>query len=294
LVTATPLQFLPKSADNPIKMMTVNPATSLYSLLSLRAPTSTSSRGIGSDASEDTADLSSLAFAAASGLDVAGSSRKVTENRIDFNFTYEDKRFRSIGAAGFMDVRSQMLTADFTFELNESVVTPGASGNRTFRFQLHLEIQIDSMTQANVRTEKESLPDFIYRIVKTIGEFARSKNKQIAALILDNEDLAELASFEKGEVLKAVIALIGVIIDTNRMLDRGKEDVALYIKRGKSVMLDASRQDNQGLKFDLRIDEIETGSNQAQKTDGTAVEPEKNLDSGVSVTGSSMQSTDFI
>jgi hypothetical protein len=291
-VCSRPLQFLPIPADNQIKMMTINDISQLSPLFPTGGLSTHQVPTRSSDSFNDSADLSPLAFAAASGLNVAGSSRKVTEEGVEFNFSYEDKRFRSIGASGFMDARSQKLTADFTFELNESVITPGASGNRTFRFQMHLEIQIDSMTQASVRTEKEPLPDFIVRIVKTIGDFARSKNKQISALILDKEDLAELASYEKGKILKDIIALIGIIVDTNRMLDRGKENVALYVKRGKSVMLDVSRQEDKGLTFDLRIDEIETSDDEMQGLDGATMEPEKNLNSGDSVAGPSMQSMD--
>jgi hypothetical protein len=201
-----------------------------------------------------------LAEAAASGLDVAGSERQVSETRVDFHFSYDDARFQSISASGFIDARSQKLSADFSFEMDESAITPGAAGNRRFRFQMHLEIQADSFDQTTGRIEKESLPDFLYRIVQTIAKFARSKNKQIAALILDKEDMAELASFENGKMLKEIIALIGIIYNTNRMLDRDREDVAVYIKRGKSLAVDETRIDQKGFKLDIRIDEIQGDS----------------------------------
>jgi len=95
----------------------------------------------------------------------------------------------------------------------------------------------------NIHTHKEDIYSFLRRIVETIADFAASKDKEIVDLFLDSDDIEEIAGLDGGKILKDIAALIGIIYMTNQILNRDKEDIALYIPRKKQTLVQCRYKD---------------------------------------------------
>lgn len=204
-------------------------------------------------------------IASQTGLNINESSRYFNSNTLFFNFRFDDTLIQSIHAKGFWELHSQKMEMNLSFEVNESILYEGQQTNRQLKFHLHFSVENIQYQQANINETKEKLPDFLLRIAKTIAEYASSKDKEISALILDAEDARDLFQIENGKLMKDIIAAITIIYFTNKLLDRDKEDVALYIPRKKETLLNVYTIKYTKIQFSAKVEEIisdsSTGNN---------------------------------
>lgn len=199
------------------------------------------------------------------GLDIAHSSRIVRDSTIQFSFNYQDTQIRNIQANGFLSAEKQSLSFDLSFEINESEITGDQSRNRTIRFDMHISVENFSMKQLEVGKTTESIQDFVTRIAKLIAKYAVDKDQEIAGLILDFKDVRDIYGIDNGKTLKLIMAAISILYITNKILDREKEDVVLYVKRKEEPYILLKKHKESNIQFSVSTQYLETKDGQKRQ-----------------------------
>jgi hypothetical protein len=203
-------------------------------------------------------------LASATGLDLSQSTMRSAASGYYFDFNFEDTCIQSLNASGFMDMQHQKMEMDFFFVVDETMFNPNGNSNRQFKFSLHISLEQFRSSNANISTRKEDIYDFIQRIVKKIADYAASKDQELVDLFLDPEDIQEIAGLDGGKVLKDIAALIGIIHTTNQILNRDKEDVAIYIPRKQETLLNWTETESKNLEISIQVEELLTKSTQKE------------------------------
>ncbi len=245
------------------------------SAMGLNTATQSPQKSENKSGSKDQFNVSTLSRAAQqTGLDIANSSRYISSSELHFDFHYHDTQIQNINASGIYQMQSRSMEMNFSFEMNESLIVDGKETSRTLRFSMNIRMEQMDYKSLNVHQNKEGLPDFLHRIAKTIAQYARDKDKEITHLILDKEDVRELLAFDNGKMLKDIFAAIQIIYVTNQILDKDKEDVAVYIPRKKETVLEYNHMQEERMEISFSVEEIRSKMN-SEDSPAEKIEEEK-------------------
>ena len=224
-----------------------------------------------SDFNQDVFCLSPLAASvAAGGLDTTCSYVRQAElnTQLEFSLAFASRHVSQLRAEGiYMTDRQEMrLSLSFTFE--RQLVVDGRTQRSTYQVQLDL-------CASNVRTmsleafeEKEDIGQLVRRLVDDIIETACKENTRLSGVIIDHQDLLELASRDRGRILEALITLIQTVIDYTHTFKTMREGRAI-----QDVILTPQRQKISGIKvhqeaihltdFSLTLSQLDTAEMQS-------------------------------
>ncbi len=231
---------------------------------------------------KDTQEISTVAEAVQkTGLDPMTSSRYFSESEMKFNFNYQDAKVMNINASGIFAMQSRTMEMNFSFEVRESDLNPESQSNRIFKFNMQISMQQTEMQQLNINKNKESLPDFLMRIAKIISKYAVDKDKEIAALILDKEDVKDMIALDGGKILKDIHAAINILYVTNQILNKDKEDVAVYVQRKKETLVEYQGLKSSQFNISFSVEEITQKISQDNEEDeNQEIKPEAVQETG--------------
>lgn len=231
---------------------------------------------------KDTQDISTVAEAVQkTGLDPMTSSRYFSESEMKFNLNYQDAKVMNINANGIFAMQTQTMEMNFSFEIKESDLNPESQSNRIFKFNMQISMQQTEVQQLNINEKKESLPDFLMRIAKIISKYAQDKDKEIAALILDKEDVKDIIALDGGKILKDIHAAINILYITNQILDKDKEDVAVYVPRKKETLVEYTELKSNKFNISFSVEEITQNiSKDKEEDDQQEIQPAEVQDTG--------------
>ncbi|MCU0587439.1 MAG: hypothetical protein MUF52_04710 [Syntrophobacteraceae bacterium] len=207
-----------------------------------------------------------------SGLDLERSYLKEASQQVDFSFSFQDEHVRALRADGLVDVRSQTLKMDFSFQSSMKTVDPvtGEEREELFQFEFHLEASQFQAQEGRSDVRKEDILGFARKILQKIGKM-RADGQEIDGLALEREDLQDLGGVEGGRLLKQ----IGHLIDLVKSIDRlnGRQGPHEWVKpqREKAVVENEMDFEERSLNFSLRVTRLElsTSSTEAQPAEAT-------------------------
>lgn len=219
-------------------------------------------QGAGQATSKDDAlELSEpLRLLQQSGLDLDRSRLRAEAQQIDFSFAFQDEHVRNLTADGFLDVRSQTLKMDFSFQSSLKTLDPvtGEEREEVFLFELHLEAASFQVREGRREVRKEDILGFARRLLDKVSEM-RADGREIDGLALDGEDLRDLGAVDGGELLEQ----IGHLIDLVRSLDRfngkkGPHDWLKLARQGVSQQTETS-YNSRNISLSLTVNRMEAG-----------------------------------
>ncbi len=197
------------------------------------------------------------------GLNLTDSSFSEQAMMFSFDLQYTDEQIKNVSANGYYDYRSQSLKVDFSFLAALSVTDPGTGEERRelFQFDFHLEATKVQTVYGDHREVKEDILQFARRIFGEISKL-HAQGKSIDGLVLDNEDLKELAAVDDGRVLKSIMLIIDLLRNVDRMIDRNREHVLLKPERGKALIDERREQTEQSFSISLSVKQLSVDSTQ--------------------------------
>ncbi len=192
-----------------------------------------------------------------SGLDLERSFVREESQRLDFSFSFQDEHIRNLSTGGVLDVRSQTLKMDFSFQSFVKTVDPvtGEEREEMFQFELHLEASNIQMREGRDEVKKEDILEFAQKILKKIGTM-RAEGTEIDGLVLDKEDLSDFGAAENGKLLKQISQLIDLMRSLDRIDGRGGNHELLQPERDRTRVADESRYEEFKLDFSLSVSRI--------------------------------------
>jgi hypothetical protein len=192
-----------------------------------------------------------------SGLDLERSFVKEESQRLDFSFSFQDEHIRNLSTGGILDVRSQTLKMDFSFQSFVKTLDPvtGEEREEMFQFELHLEASNIQMREGRDEVKKEDILEFAQKILKKIGKM-RAEGTEIDGLVLDKEDLSDFGAAENGKLLKQISQLIDLMRSLDRTDGRGGNHELLQPERDRTRVADESRYEEFKLDFSLSVSRI--------------------------------------
>lgn len=193
-----------------------------------------------------------------SGLDLERSSLREESQQLDFSFSFKDEHVRNLTAGGFLDIRSQTLKMDFSFQSSMKTLDPvtGEEREELFRFELHLEASNVQVQEGRREVRKEDILGFAQKILQKISKM-RAEGREIDGLALDREDLEDLGAVEGGKLLKQIGQLIELVRSIDRLGGKRGPHEWLKIDRDKDAIQDARQYRALDLSLSLKVSRME-------------------------------------
>ncbi|HPG37839.1 MAG TPA: hypothetical protein PLP19_07465 [bacterium] len=173
---------------------------------------------------------------------------------------YQDNEISLNSATGFFNYKQQKidLTMGIQFSIRSEI--NGQMVEQQYKLDLSISFEKTRLTEGTVRLHKEDINMYIMRIVKTLSDFAKEKDINIAALFLD--DMEELAAVKDGKLLEQIFALVSAMYWTKKMFNDNTEDYLLYIPRKKQNVLEINQEDTLKININVSLDkEISVNEN---------------------------------
>ncbi len=198
------------------------------------------------------------------GIDLAKSTFVEQAGMFNFDLRYTDEQIKNVSANGCYDSRSQSLKVDFSFcsALSVTDASTGQEHQELFQFDFHLEASRIQSVRTEHKVVKEDIIQFARKIVGAISKL-HAEGKSVDGLVLDKEDLKELAAVDDGKLLKSIMALISLMHSVNQMLGRNGEHVLLKPERAKTEYDEQQGQDIRSFNMSLSVRRLSVDSVQA-------------------------------
>lgn len=222
----------------------------------------TGRNGSGSSLPADTLAIGEpLRALSQSGLDLQRSRFVESAEFLTFNLSYEEQTLQQITLQGYYDSSSERLTADLSFISAMAVKDPttGEERQELFRFNLHLEASHSLTRAGSSGVQKEDILQFARRLVTKISTLY-AEGKEIDGLALDQEDLKDLAAVDKGKLLQHITAIIELMKMVSQLRKTKGEHVWVDLERGKGLVSQETRQEQENLDFSLTVERVQTQS----------------------------------
>jgi len=216
--------------------------------------------------------LSPLAAAiATAGLDTSCSCVRQSQAgaQLEFSLAFASQRLGQLKARGVYVAESEEMHLSLSFTFERQTVVEGRSERCIYQVQLNLSATNVRATSLDAFEEKEDISQLVRRLVDDLIEVACKENTRLAGVIIDHEDLLELASRDRGRILDALAALIQVVIHYTHMfkaLSEGKavQDVILTPQRQKTSGVRVHQEAISLTDFSLSLRQVDRTETQSQ------------------------------
>ncbi|MHC1727231.1 MAG: hypothetical protein AB9866_14695 [Syntrophobacteraceae bacterium] len=197
------------------------------------------------------------------GVDLTNSSFSNAARMFSFNLQYTDEQIKNVSANGYYDYRSQSLQVDFSFCSALSIKDPatGEEHQELFQFDFHMEASQIQTVRGDHKEVKEDILQFARRIFGEISKL-HAEGKSIDGLVLDSEDLKELASVDDGRLLKSIVLIIDLLRNVDRMRGQNGDHVLLKPERGTAQIDERQEQREQSFSMSLSVRRLSIDSTQ--------------------------------
>jgi hypothetical protein len=193
-----------------------------------------------------------------------------------FSFNYNDETIFNLSANGVYYSKKKQIKTMFNFTYQKEIIENGVKTNKTYEVTMEMGYTIKDEKSAETSKSKESIVDFIKRIIDRVIEIDREDKSLIAGIVLDKEDLKEMMSFDEdsktGKSLRDVIYMLVSFLQLKQLLDKDKdkEQIIYAPKRKEEEILKIDKTQEEDFNFNLSIKEINDKKNRQ-------VESETNL-----------------
>jgi hypothetical protein len=197
------------------------------------------------------------------GVDLTNSTCSEAASMFNFNLQYTDEELKSVSANGSYDSRSQSLKVDFSFcsALSVKDSATGKEHQELFQFDLHMEASLFESVRNDHKVVKEDIMQFARKILGKISKL-HAEGKSIDGLVLDSEDLKELASVDGGKLLKSIVLIIDLLRNVDRMQGKNGDHVLLKPKREQMQIDERQELKEQSFSMSLSVHRISVDSTQ--------------------------------
>ena len=197
----------------------------------------------------------------AMGLNLGKSSVAGTAEYSEFKLSFDSAQWGmdQVSATGFTHQSGDSMKLKLSFRSALMVADPktGVLHKELFQFDLSMETNHLQTQSSDSQTVKEDINHFAGRIVNAVGKLA-AQGKDIDGLVLDQDDLKELAGLDHGKFLKKLLAIILMLNSLHRMRGQNGEGVILHPVRERSVVNTSSKSESFDSSCSLSVSRVVT------------------------------------
>ncbi len=197
-------------------------------------------------------------------VDPEQSTATYLNDQINFNLIYYGIAQAGFNVNGSIQKNEKKLELNFNYEFERNVVEDGTSVLKKYSFSLNLKASYEEEKSYSERMEKEDILKFIQKVVNEVFDSFNDERKSLRAVILNQDDVEELAQIDKGEIARMVQTLIGAVISFVKFKEMNnpsnqKTGVVLKPEREKYLIKEFTIKKINS--FSVEIKEGETDSN---------------------------------
>ncbi|HPN37241.1 MAG TPA: hypothetical protein PL041_02475 [Melioribacteraceae bacterium] len=210
----------------------------------------------------DRLELSEIAKEMASYPFAIDAERISNTDNYKFSFSYNDDTIFNLTADGVYYSKKKQIKTMFNFTYQKEVFENGVKTNKTYEVNMEMGYTIKDEKSAETKKNKESIVDFIKRVVDRVIEINKEDKSLIAGIVFEKEDLDELMSLDgeskQGKSLRDVIYMLVSFLQLKQLLekDKDKEQVLYAPKRKEENILEINKTKEEDLDINLTIKEL--------------------------------------
>ena len=196
-----------------------------------------------------------------SNISLPDSNISVDSENIQFNIKFVRQLDQNFTMDGYFTKDYKAGEISFNYKYSVPGLQNGEKTNRQFDVSFTMSFSSSSSISAKSSEKKEDIMDFLRRITREIFSKLNGKGSNISAIVLDPEDLKELASVGDKKVIQMIYHLIEMIkfaIEAKKMLKKDSAGVGeIYQpKRDKVTLLEKEVKKEISLDYSFSVREI--------------------------------------
>lgn len=173
-------------------------------------------------------------------IDVVKSTVSNDNNNWYFNVVYNTFTDSNFSINGFVKREEKLLEINFKYEFLKDVVIDGKKTTKKYNLDLHLSASFKETISYKEIFEKEDILRFIQKLVKKIFDAIKDDSITVSAVIIDKEDLDDIAQIGNKEFSKLIQTLISSVISIDRYKKLSKrqplENEIIHMEREKRLV----------------------------------------------------------
>jgi hypothetical protein len=216
----------------------------------------------------DSLEISNLAKEMASYPFGLNAEQIGNTDNYSFSYNYSDDTILNLTANGIYYSKKKQIKTMFNFTFQKEVIENGIKTNKTYEVKMEMGYTIKDEKSAETKKNKESIVDFVKRIIDRVMEIDKEDKSLIAGIVLDKEDLKEMMNLEgepkNGRSLRDVIYMLVSFLQLKQLLDKDKDkDQVLYApKRKEEDVLEINKTKEEDFDMNLSIKELVNKKNE--------------------------------
>ncbi len=226
-------------------------------------------------AAKDSAEISDIAKQMASYPFLIDAEKIANTDDYKFSFNYNDETIFNLTANGVYYSKKKKIKTLLNFTYQKEVLENGVKTLKTFEVKTELSYTLKDERSAETKKSKESIVDFVKRIIDRVIEIEKEDKSLIAGIVLDKEDLKDILSFDdekgNGKNLKDLIYMLVSFMQLKQLIDKDKdkEQVLYTPKRKEEIVTEINKNKEEDFEFNLSIKELTEKNIEKIKEDET-------------------------
>lgn len=211
---------------------------------------------------KDKAEISDIAKQMASYPFLIYADRIANSDDYKFSFNYNDETIFNLNAQGVYYSKKKKIQTILNFTYQKEVIENGIKTYKTYEVKTEISYTLKDERSAETKKTKESVIDFIKRIIDRVIEIDKEDKSLIAGIVLDKEDLKDILSFDdengNGKKLKDLISMLISFMQLKQLMDKdkNKEQVLYTPKRKENIITEINKSKEEDFEFNLSIKEL--------------------------------------
>ncbi len=196
-------------------------------------------------------------------FDLSSSTASIKEDVINFDIKYSDDTIFNMSATGFYSLRERKMESKFSFTYQKEVTEGDITKTKQFAVDITTSFSIKNEISKQTNKSKETIMDFMKRIVDRVIEISKDDKKILTGIAFDDEDIKEIMSNDTGDgkigkSLKELLYMILSFAMVKEMQNKDKdaEHILLTPKRKIEEVTKLEKNDSEDFEMTMNIKEI--------------------------------------
>jgi len=196
-------------------------------------------------------------------FDLSSSTASIKDDTINFNINYSDDTIFNMSATGFYSLRERKMESKFSFTYQKEVTEGDITKTKQFAVDITTSFSIKNEVSKQTNKSKETVMDFMKRIVDRVIEITKDDKKILTGIAFDDEDIKDIMSNDIGDgkigkSLKELLYMILSFAMVKEMQNKDKdaEHILLTPKRKIEEVTKLEKNDSEDYEMNMNIKEI--------------------------------------
>ncbi len=199
-------------------------------------------------------------------IDIKNSNISQDDNGTQFDIKLFNQYEKDISFDGYFSKDYRKGEVSFNFVYPKKEVKDGKETEKNYQVNFKLSFASEHSISVKKSENKEDIMEFLSRVMRKIFSKLGDKESNLTAVVLDAEDLKELAEISDKKVLQLIYRLIDMVnmaIDAKKMSkkDSGQPGEVYHPKRETSTVTETKVEGKTSIDYSFSIKETKEVDN---------------------------------